>query len=134
MVVGSGRLGAVVLLVPRRTGLRRVRQLGLLAVPLGRTGLLLAADRAAGRRLLGLTEAGLAHDLVALFVHQELALDALEALAAQAPDPVLAVRAERSLERREIFRLGCDCVHIVRVLRKCLRGEVQLLCFHQYGE
>lgn len=38
------------------------------------------------------------NQLVALFVHQQLALDALEALPAQAPDAVMAESAEGPLQ------------------------------------
>lgn len=44
--------------------------------------------------------ARLLHELVALLVHQQLALDALETLSTQAPDTVLAEGTECSLERQ----------------------------------
>ena len=44
--------------------------------------------------------AGHADQLVALLVHEELALGALESLPAEAPDAVVTVRAVRSLEMR----------------------------------
>lgn len=44
--------------------------------------------------------AGLLHQLVALLVHQQLALDALEALPTQTPDAVLAEGTEGALENK----------------------------------
>lgn len=46
-----------------------------------------------------LVRARLLDHFVTLFVHQQLALDTFEALPAQAPDPVMAVRAKGFLER-----------------------------------
>jgi hypothetical protein len=94
MFLGGVALGAVLVAVPGWTRLGRVR-LRLLAVAFG--ALLLTQGELLLLLLLLLTQTGLAH-LVALFVHEELALDALEALAAEAPDPVLAVLAEGSLK------------------------------------
>lgn len=49
--------------------------------------------------LLVLVRARLLDHFVTLFVYQQLALDTFEALPAQAPDPVMAVRAKGFLER-----------------------------------
>jgi hypothetical protein len=95
MFLGGVALGAVLVAVPGWTRLGRVR-LRLLAVAFGAL-LLTQGELLLLLLLLLLTQTGLAH-LVALFVHEELALDALEALAAEAPDPVLAVLAEGSLK------------------------------------
>jgi len=48
--------------------------------------------------LLLLAQAWFAYHLVAFFVHEQFALDALESLPPEAPDPILAERAEGSLQ------------------------------------
>lgn len=48
--------------------------------------------------LLLLAQAWLAYHLVAFFVHEQFALDALESLPSEAPDPILTERAEGPLQ------------------------------------
>jgi len=48
--------------------------------------------------LLLLAQAWFAYHLVTFFVHEQFALDALESLPPEAPDPILAERAEGSLQ------------------------------------
>lgn len=89
MMIG---VGAVVIGRWCQARLGRVRL--LLAIPVA--GLLL---RSLLLLLLLLTQTRLANDFVALFVHQELALNALETLPAQTPNAILTISAKRSLRK-----------------------------------
>lgn len=90
MLLNDRRLRNLILEMRRR--IARIRIKLLIAIPIDRLRL------RALQLLLLLTQAWLAHHFVTFFVHEQFALNALESLPPEAPDPILAIRAKCPLQ------------------------------------